>query len=66
VKRVTGKAGQLEVYVFPAVALEGPSHRVEGVAVDLDHPPLLAPQEVDLVAVQPHVHLRVGKAAAAA
>ena len=60
------KAGQLEVHVLSAVAFEGSPHRVERVAVHLDHPPLLAPQEVDLVAVQPRVHLRIGQAAAAA
>jgi hypothetical protein len=61
-----GKPGQLEVYVLPAIALERPSHRVEGVSVHLDHSLLVAPQEVDLVAVQPRVHLRIGKAAAPA
>ena len=60
------EAGQLEVHVLSAVAFEGSSHRVEGVAVDLDHSPLLAPEEVDLVAMQLHVHLRVGQAATAA
>jgi hypothetical protein len=38
-----GEAGELEVHVLSAVALEGSSHRVERVAVDLDHSPLLAP-----------------------
>jgi hypothetical protein len=58
--------GELQVDVLSAVAFEGPSHRMEGVAVNLDHSPLLAPQEVDLVAMQLHVHLGVGQAAAAA
>jgi hypothetical protein len=43
-------AGRLERGVAAAVALERGSTRVEGVAVDLDDQPLLAPKEVDLVA----------------
>src|SRR5215210_1512308 len=37
------EACELEVHVLLPIAFEGLSHRVKGVAVDLDHPPLLSP-----------------------
>jgi hypothetical protein len=37
------EAGELEVHVLSAVAFEGSARRMERIAVDLDHSPLLAP-----------------------
>jgi len=58
-------AGRLEVVVLATVAGRGLAGRVVGVAVDLDHASLCAPEEVDLVAAEPGVHLGFGKPCAA-
>jgi hypothetical protein len=60
VKRGHPVAGRLEVVVPAAVACRRPAGRVVGVAVDLDHASLRAPEEVNLVATEPGVYLGVG------
>jgi hypothetical protein len=54
-------AERLQRDVAPAIVLEGRGREVELATVELDDEALFSPEEVDLVAVDPDVHLRLRK-----
>jgi hypothetical protein len=66
VKRRTRLAERGEGGISRTVVFEGLASRVGTVAIDLDNHSLLAPEEVDQVRADAHVHLGAGQPVATA